>query len=80
MKILIADPVAEEEIEALRAQAKIDVKLRLKPEELKRIIGDYEALIVRSETRATAEIIEAGTKVQVIARASVGLDNIELYR
>jgi len=78
MKVLVADPVAEEGIEALRAQAEVDVKLKLKPEELKSIIGDYEALVVRSETRATADIIEAGRKLQVIARAGVGLDNIDV--
>jgi len=78
MKVLVADPVAEEGIEALRAEAEVDVKLKLKPEELKSIIGDYEALVVRSETRATADIIEAGRKLQVIARAGVGLDNIDV--
>jgi len=79
MKILIADPVAEEGIEALKtAKFDVDVKLGLKPEELKSIIGDYEALIVRSETRATADVIQAGKKLQVIARAGVGLDNIDV--
>src|SRR4030042_801244 len=78
MKILIADPLAQEGIEALKAQAEVDVKVGLKPEELKAIIGDYEALIVRSETKATAEIIQAGKKLQVIARAGVGLDNIDI--
>lgn len=78
MKILVADPVAEEGLEALRTQAEVDVKLGLKPEELKSIIGDYEALIVRSETCATADIIQAGSKLQVIARAGVGLDNIDI--
>ncbi len=78
MKILIADPVAKEGIEALKAEAEVDVKLGLKPDELKSIIGDYEALVVRSETKATAEIIQAGKKLQVIARAGVGLDNIDV--
>jgi len=78
MKILVADPVAEEGIEALKAHAEVDVKLKLKPDEIKSIIGDYDALIVRSETRATADIIEAGKKLQVIARAGVGLDNIDV--
>ncbi len=78
MKILIADPVAKEGIEALKAEAEVDVKLGLKPEELKSIIGDYEALVVRSETKATADIIQAGRKLQVIARAGVGLDNIDV--
>jgi D-3-phosphoglycerate dehydrogenase len=78
MKILVADPVAEEGIEALRAQAEVDVKIKLKPDELKSIIADYDALIVRSETRATADVIDAGKKLQVIARAGVGLDNIDV--
>ncbi len=78
MKILVADPVAKEGIEALKAQAEVDVKIGLKPEELKSIIGDYEALIVRSETKATADIIRAGKKLQVVARAGVGLDNIDV--
>jgi len=78
MKILVADPVAEEGIKALKAQAEVDVKIGLKPDELKKIIGDYEALVVRSETKATADIIQAGKKLQVIARAGVGLDNIDV--
>lgn len=78
MKILVADPVAKEGVELLKSQAEVDVKVGLKPDELKAIIGDYEALVVRSETKATAEIIQAGKKLQVIARAGVGLDNIDL--
>jgi D-3-phosphoglycerate dehydrogenase len=78
MRILVADPVAKEGIEALKSQAEVDVKTGLKPEQLKEIIGDYEALVVRSETKATADIIQAGKKLQVIARAGVGLDNIDV--
>jgi D-3-phosphoglycerate dehydrogenase len=78
MKILVADPVAKEGIEALKSQAEVDVKTGLKPEQLKEVIGDYEALVVRSETKATADIIQTGKKLQVIARAGVGLDNIDV--
>ncbi len=78
MKVLIADPVAEEGIKALQTQAEVLVKLGLKPEELKAIIGNYDALIVRSETKVTADIIEAGRKLQTIARAGAGLDNIDV--
>jgi D-3-phosphoglycerate dehydrogenase len=78
MKILVADPVAKEGIEALKAQADVDVKLGLKPDELRKVIGNYEALVVRSETKATADVIQAGKKLQVIARAGVGLDNIDV--
>lgn len=78
MKVLIADSVADEGIDILRSGAQVDIKTGLKPEELISIIGDYEALIVRSQTRVTAEVIDAGKKLQVIARAGVGVDNIEL--
>ncbi len=78
MKVLVADPIAKEGIELLQRHVKVDVKTGLKPEELKSIIGEYDALIVRSETQVTPEIIEAGKKLQVIARAGVGLDNINI--
>jgi len=78
MKILVADSVSEEGIDILRPHAEIDVKPGLKLEELVSIIGDYEALIVRSQTKVTAEIIRAGKKLQVIGRAGVGVDNIDV--
>jgi D-3-phosphoglycerate dehydrogenase len=78
MKILVTDPIASEGIELLRAREYVDVKLGLKPNELKDIIGDYEALVVRSETKVNAEVIEAGKKLQVIGRAGVGVDNIDV--
>jgi D-3-phosphoglycerate dehydrogenase len=78
MKVLIADPIADEGIEILRSVAEVDIKTGLKPEELVAIIGDYEGLLVRSQTRVTAEVIAAGTKLQVIGRAGVGIDNIDV--
>ncbi|MCL0075364.1 phosphoglycerate dehydrogenase [Dehalococcoidia bacterium] len=78
MKILITEPLAEEGINILSAHAEVDIRLGLKPEELRNIIGDYEALVVRSETRVTAEVIEAGKRLQAIGRAGVGVDNIDL--
>ncbi len=78
MKVLIADPIAQEGIEALRAHAEVDVRLRLGHDELIAAIGDYDAIVVRSETKVSAEIIEAGHKLQVIGRAGVGVDNIDI--
>lgn len=78
MKVLIADPISDAGIDILRSHAQVDVKVGLKPEEIIPIIGDYEALIVRSQTQVTAKIIEAGKKLQVIARAGVGIDNINV--
>ena len=78
MKILISDPLSEEGIELLRHHAQVDVKTELSPKELISIIGDYEALVVRSQTKVTAEVIQAGKKLQVIGRAGVGVDNINV--
>lgn len=80
MKILVSDKLANEGMEILRAvkEFQVDLKTGLKPEELKAIIKDYDALIVRSETKVTAEILEAADKLKVIGRAGVGLDNVDL--
>jgi len=78
MKILVADPIAEEGIQILRSHAQVDVKAKLELEQLKAIIGDYDALIVRSQTKVGAEVIESGKKLKVIGRAGVGTDNIDV--
>ena len=78
MKVLIADPLAQEGVDMLGEYAQVDVKTKQKPEEIKAIIGDYDALIVRSQTKVTADIIEAAKKLQVIGRAGVGVDNIDI--
>jgi len=78
MKVLVADPISNAGIEILSGCAQVDVKPGLKPEEIIAIIGDYEALVVRSQTQVSAEVIEAGKKLQVIGRAGVGVDNIDV--
>ncbi len=77
-RILVADPVAQEGIGLLRAVGRVDVRTGLKPEELIAAIGDYDALIVRSETKVTRPVIEAAKKLVVVGRAGVGVDNIDL--
>ena len=77
MKVLVADPISNEGIDILRSYAQVDIKLGLKSEEIISTIGDYEALVVRSQTQVSAKVIEAGKKLQVIARAGVGVDNID---
>jgi len=78
MKILVADPIAEEGIQFLSSHAQVDVKTKLELDQLKAIIGDYDALVVRSQTRVGAEVIESGKKLKVIGRAGVGIDNIDV--
>ena len=77
-KILIADPIADAGVDVLKAQAEVDVKVGLKESELLVIVGEYEGLVVRSETKVTGEVIRAGKRLQVIARAGIGVDNIDL--
>ncbi len=78
MKVLVADPIDKEGIDILSGCAEVVVKTGLKPEELTAMIGDYDALVVRSQTQVTARVIEAGKKLQVIGRAGVGVDNIDV--
>ena len=78
MKVLIAEPISDEGIDILRSYAQVDIKLGLKPEEIISIIGDYEALVVRSQTQVSAKVIQTGEKLQVIARAGVSVDNIDI--
>ncbi len=80
MKILISDNLSARGIDLLRRneQFQVDVNTGLKPEELKRIIGDYQALIVRSETKVTADILSAADNLKVIGRAGTGVDNVDV--
>ncbi len=78
MKILVADRIAKEGIDFLRQYADVTVEPSLNPENLKAKIGDYDALIVRSQTKVRADIIESGKELKVIGRAGVGTDNIDV--
>ena len=80
VKILVSDPLSEEGLKILN-EAKdfqVDVKTDLKPDALKEIIKNYDALVVRSATKVTKDVIEAAQKLRVIGRAGVGLDNVDL--
>ncbi|VVB87572.1 Glyoxylate reductase [uncultured archaeon] len=78
VKVLVSDPIAEQGIEILKNEVDVDIKTGLPPAELIKIIGDYEALIVRSETQVTKDVISAGRKLKIIGRAGVGVDNIDV--
>ena len=77
-RVLVSDNLSEEGIIKLREFADVDVLLDLSKDELKARIADYDALVVRSGTKATKEIVEAGTRLKVIGRAGVGVDNIDV--
>src|SRR5438552_6000736 len=80
IKILITDRIAKEGVALLRTelpQAQIDERPGMKPDQLKAIIGEYHALIVRSETQITEDILAAATQLKIVGRAGVGVDNID---
>lgn len=79
-KILVSDAIEEKGLALLKSEkeVQVDVKTKLPPEELKAIIGNYDALLVRSATKVTKDIIQAGKKLKVIGRAGVGVDNVDL--
>jgi len=78
VKILVADPIHEDGVKALREFAEVEVATGLTPAELLERLSGCEVLVVRSATRVTKEIIDAGKQLKVIARAGVGLDNIDV--
>ena len=80
MKILVTDPLGKVGMAELKKGKTFEVveKPGISPEELKRIISDYEAIVIRSGTRLTKDILEAASKLRVIGRAGVGVDNVDL--
>ena len=78
MRILVAESVAQEGLERLRAHHEVDERIGLGRDELCAILPDYDALIVRSQVQVDAELIAAGTRLVVIGRAGVGVDNVDL--
>jgi len=79
MRILVADKLAEEGLDFLKQnKAAFDVKVGLKEDELAAIVGEYDALIVRSGAKVTAKVLEKPGQLKAIARAGVGVDNIDL--
>ncbi len=78
MKILVAEKIAAEGIARLRAAHDVDERFGLDPEAIIAAIPAYDALIVRSQVQADAGVIAAGTRLQVIGRAGVGVDNVDL--
>ncbi len=78
MKVLVSDPVSEKGIAILKEKFEVDVKTKLHIDEIIRIIPEYDALVVRSQTKVTKEIMNAAVKLKVIGRAGVGVDNIDV--
>jgi D-3-phosphoglycerate dehydrogenase len=79
-KVLISDPLSKKGLDILgkAEKLKVDIKTGLSPEELKKVIPEYDAIIIRSETKLKKEIIEVADRLKVIGRAGIGLDNVDL--
>lgn len=78
IKVLIADQINEKGINDLKEVAEVIVKTDITNEELINVIKDFDAIVVRSRTKVTREVIEAASKLKIIARAGVGVDNVDV--
>ncbi len=80
MKVIVTDEVAQEGLELLKKDPRVelDIRLGLKKEELLELIGDYEVIITRSGTTVDKEVLDAGKKLKMVARAGVGIDNVDV--
>ncbi|HVO33332.1 MAG TPA: phosphoglycerate dehydrogenase, partial [Elusimicrobiota bacterium] len=80
VKILVADPISESGLQVLQNNGhfSIETKLKLPPDDLKKAVQDVDAVMVRSETKITADVLAAGKKIKIVGRAGVGVDNIDV--
>jgi D-3-phosphoglycerate dehydrogenase len=78
-RVLVSDPISDRGVQALAAHPdiEVDVNTGLAPEQLLEIIGNYEGLVVRSQTKVTPEVFAAAKKLKAVGRAGVGVDNID---
>jgi D-3-phosphoglycerate dehydrogenase len=78
MKVLVTEPLSENGLDMLRAEAEVDVRPELASEGLADAIGNYDALVVRSQTKVTAEVLDRAGSLKVVGRAGIGLDNVDV--
>lgn len=77
-KVLVSDPIDQAGIDILSQVAHVDIKTKLSPDELVQLIPEYDALMIRSGTQVTGEVIKAGENLKIIGRAGVGVDNVDV--
>ena len=78
MRVLVTEPLADRGIELLRQEFEVDLRTDLAREGLAEQVEPYDALVVRSQTRVDGPVIESGANLKVIARAGIGLDNVDV--
>ncbi|MEC7392798.1 MAG: phosphoglycerate dehydrogenase, partial [Cyanobacteriota bacterium] len=77
-KVLVSDPIDQAGIDILSQVAQVDQRTGLSEEELIGIIGEYDGLMIRSGTQVTAAVIAAASRLKIIGRAGVGVDNVDV--
>ena len=77
-KVLVSDPIDQAGIDILTQVAQVDQKVGLSIDQLKNIISDYDGLMIRSGTQVTSDVISEATKLRIIGRAGVGVDNVDV--
>jgi len=77
-KVLVSDPVDQAGLDILSQVAHVDVKTKLSADELVRLIPEYDALMIRSGTQVTGDVIRAGENLKIVGRAGVGVDNVDV--
>ena len=78
MKVIVADSINQKGIDNLKEVAEVVVDIDITSEDLLNTISEYEAIVVRSRTKVSREIIDRGNKLKIIARAGVGIDNVDV--
>jgi D-3-phosphoglycerate dehydrogenase len=79
MKVLISDDLSPNGVEILKkAGLEVDARSKTSAEEIEKIIGNYDALIVRSATKVTKELLEKAVNLKIVGRAGSGLDNVDI--
>lgn len=78
MKVLITDKINEVAVNILKSDCEVDLLPTMTEDELCKVISDYDALMIRSQTKVTAKILEAGKKLKIVGRAGVGVDNVDI--
>lgn len=78
MKVLVKEKIADTGVELLKQNFEVDLGLEMSDEELAEKIGEYDAILIRSATKMTPELIERATNLKVIGRAGTGVDNVDI--
>ncbi|HEY5976759.1 MAG TPA: phosphoglycerate dehydrogenase [Solirubrobacterales bacterium] len=78
MKVLVKEKIADTGVALLRENFDVELGLDMSDEELREAIGGYDAILIRSATKMTADLIDAGQRLKVIGRAGTGVDNVDI--